>query len=270
MKSRPNRVRVLALHAATAGPPLWDEVQAEAPDLNLVVPDLHGLTRAVGGDAEALIRALASLVPTNRLVLVGCGVGANLAVHLAAAIGRRARSLLLLNPDPVSPHPRYREGLRSLAGQFEAAAGEEDLRVWLRLLLHAEGPRYRRAATLGAAMLRDLGTIGWAPLLRLAADLPDTLRALSGVQAPVRALFGETLNPFPGPNWIPAWKQAIGTAAVRVVPGSRDWLPLEIPERIATLLRRAVAAGNAATPGWRYCAHPDRCPFPPPLAAEAD
>jgi len=247
MTKRPRaRPRVLALHGISATPALWDDVSHEAPHFEWIAPDLSVLLQAVGARLGSLVRALSAVVGTGPVALVGCGVGANVALELAAALGDRARGLLLLNPQPLRPQPAQRERYRQLARLVQHRMSDDELLAWAAMYVRRRGPRAEKAVPQAEAMLVSTSRSS-VPLLRLVADFPDGADALGRVRAPVRAVFGEDhLNPFAGPGWIDEWRRALGPENVELLPETRQWLPLEAPDAVAEALVSLLDGGNAA------------------------
>lgn len=234
------RPRVLALHGIAATPALWHDVAQLAPELEIVTPDVTAMLQSVGSRLGALVRALAAVVPTGPVVLTGCGVGANVALELAAVFGDRLAGLLLLNPQPLRPQTAFRERYRQLARTIRAELGRDELLAWTAIFVHRAGLRAERAVEQAEAMLVAAGP-SCGPLVQLTADFPDADRTLARVRAPISALFGaDHLNPFAGPNWIEEWRRALGPEAVELLPGTRQWLPLEVPDVVANALRGFV------------------------------
>ena len=236
MKKRYGRTRVLALHPPGATPDFWDEIVAAAPQFEVLAPDLVALLHAVGGRLGPLVRALVGMVPRRRVLLTGCEIGANIALEVAALLGERAAGVLLLSPQPVRPGPTYRERMRMLAKLTRTNMDADEAAAMAPLMVNRANGRSQATET-AAAMLREAGGAASAPLLQLAADFPEGYLALKLIRAPVRALFGaESLNPFPGPNWISDWRKALGSENVDLLAEARQWLALEDPQRIAAEL----------------------------------
>jgi len=252
-KRQRERTRVLALHAAGATSALWDDVAMADPALEILAPDLAALLHAVGGRPGPLVRALAGVVPRGRVVLAGCEIGANVALEVAALLGDRCAGVLLLNPQPVRPEAIYRERTRHMSRLLRTDMSIEELTAWVPLVVNRSArPRGEAAARSAEAMFREAGSGGAAALLQLAADFPDGTLALRLVRAQVLALFGaESLNPFPGPNWIPDWRKALGVSAVELLAGCRQWLPLEAPERVAKAIAALASGACGAAPSSR-------------------
>ncbi|WP_373045809.1 alpha/beta fold hydrolase [Vulgatibacter sp.] len=237
------RPRVLALHGSAATAALYRDVSTTAHELDLVAPDLVALTLAVGGRLGSLLRALAGIVPEGPVLLTGCGVGANIALELAAQLGDRVRGVLLTSPLPLRPDAVYRERTRQFARLLAAEMGVDEVLAWTPIMVHRDGLRGRRAAQQAEAMLRIAATVSCAPLVQLGADFPDGNLALKRLVAPVRALFAaECINPFLGETLIADWTKALGPGAVELIAQTRHWLPIEAPEKIVAELRAFAAA----------------------------
>ena len=239
MKTRQRiRPRVLALHGVAATPALWDDVSREAPECEILAPDLTALSHAVGGRLGSLVRALAAMVPTGTITLTGCDVGANIALELAPLLGERLQGVLLVNPNPLNIDPVYRDRHRQLGRLLHMNMSMDEILAWTSLVVHRAGVRAQRAAAQATAMLRVAGGPPAAPLLQFAADFPDGRPALKRIRAPVRALLGaENLNPFLGPGWRDEWGRALGLDNVEALPETRMWVPIEAPEAVALALR---------------------------------
>lgn len=247
-KRQRTRFRVLALHGEGATPALWDDVADAVPEVDLLAPDLVAITHAVGGRLGPLVRTLAGMVSREAVIVAGCGVGANVALEVGALLAPRTAGVVLISPQPFRPEPSYRERIRQLCRLMRMQMDDGELAAWVPLMVHRGGLRWNTAGPQAEAMLQEVGGPGCASLYQIAADFPEGSLALKMIRAPVRAFFGrDTVNPFPGPSWVPEWQKALGPTNVELVPSTRHWLPLEAPERIAGALREFVNRGSSAT-----------------------
>ncbi|PWW25210.1 pimeloyl-ACP methyl ester carboxylesterase [Geodermatophilus normandii] len=112
---------VLAVHGLSSTGGLWEWVLEEAPDLDLVAPDLSGRglstprsdVSTMAGHAEDQLAVLDAL-GLERVDVVGMSLGAFIAVQLAAAHPDRMRTLTLLDGGvPVVRRPTGRDQLEA-------------------------------------------------------------------------------------------------------------------------------------------------------------
>ena len=140
---------VVMLHAGVADHRMWEpQVLAFARHFDVIRPDMRGFGRSElppgrwspVGDVLGLIDHL-HLKPVH---LVGCSIGAGVAIDFAIEHGERLSRLVLVGPGVggVEFGPRYPELFAEAeaaekAGDHQAIA-ESDARLWL------DGPRRRR------------------------------------------------------------------------------------------------------------------------------
>lgn len=216
---------------------MWLDVRAEL-GLPLLTPDLNRIAFEEDGRLDALVARICAELPDGELFVTGCSLGASIAVEVAAALGERVRGLLLVTPQPVSPDTHYREGVRALC-EGSLFWDREQLLGLVPLLLYPSNPRYKRSARVLERMLVEATGEACVPFMQIAATLPSALPALERIRCERRAIFGKhSIDPFCGPDWIPAWRKALGAGRVLVAEEASEFVVMERPELVAQQLRQ--------------------------------
>lgn len=244
---------VVLLHGGSGSWLHWlRALPALAPRFRVAAPDIPGLGDSAlppgedpgpGDCARELARGLdAALGPGVPVHLVGFSFGANVAGHLAARIGARARSLTLVGAASLGlPHPRLDLlKVRHLEGAARAAANAENLR---RLMIHDPA----RVDALALAIQERNVRLA---RLRSAPHAPgDGLkRALWATAAPLAGIWGERDQV----AW-PAVQARLDVIRARdpaamtaVIPGAGHWVMHEAPDGFNAALLRVLGAREAS------------------------
>jgi len=103
---------VLAIHGISSTRKIWNWLLAEAPDVDLIAPDLRGRGDSYGLDGSSSIRqhvddliGVLDALEVDRVHVIGMSFGGAVAVHLAAALPEQVMSLTLLDGGLPIPRP---------------------------------------------------------------------------------------------------------------------------------------------------------------------
>lgn len=232
----PPDVQLLLLHGWLSGPRVWDEVRRclAAP---AIAPELTASTHE-GLAAQAL--AAADRGGARRLLVVGHGLGAQVACWLATAHAERIAGLVLVGPVPAN-------GVAlpiSVADGFAGCGGSADA---IGALLDVTS----RRLTAEARAARVAEALRWSPA-EVAASFELWSRGSrrlepARIEAPTRVIASD--DPILPPKLlVRQWVERVPHARLQIVHGAGHWLPVEDPEAVADAVADAVtdAVADAA------------------------
>lgn len=231
-----SRHTVLFVHGFLDAPSFWDSVAAALRPPTLAV-DLRDTDRAdLRGYTQLVVKSAADAA-TERIVLVGHSMGAQIAELAAANLGGRVAGLALLSPIPLAGMdlpPELATALRTCGGDREA---QRVLRAQLASNLSATdmervldtGMRYPPAEV---ADMFDAWRHG----------LPDKGSAPADFTGPVTIATG-ACDPFVTVDLVrSAIAPRFADAPVTAVEDSGHWPAIEQPARVAAVLTRFLQA----------------------------
>jgi 2-succinyl-6-hydroxy-2,4-cyclohexadiene-1-carboxylate synthase len=201
-----------------------------------LAPDIRGHGTASDRQPvtlEAVIGDVASLAPGS-FTLVGYSMGGRIALHVALALPRRVRRMVLVGASPGIADPAERATRREaderLADEIERLPIEEFARRWGSTPVLAGQPpwigedRLRSTPAGLARALRGLGT----------GALPPLWDRLGELRIPVVLVVGERDHKFRA--IAEEMSSGIPDVSVIVVPGAGHAVHLEAPEALADVL----------------------------------
>jgi 2-succinyl-6-hydroxy-2,4-cyclohexadiene-1-carboxylate synthase len=233
---------VLLLHGFTHTGSSWDPVAAALGErYRVIAPDIRGHGTAAGASPvtlKAVIADLEALAPAEGSTVAGYSMGGRIALHLALAMPRRVRRLVLVGAspgiaDPVERAERRRSDER-LADELERLSIDEFAQRWARtpvlaglpddVLARVHADRLRSTPEGLAAALRGLGT----------GVLPSLWGRLGELAMPVVLVVGERDQKFGAIGRETA--ESIADAELVVVAGAGHAVHLEAPDQVARIV----------------------------------
>jgi pimeloyl-ACP methyl ester carboxylesterase len=240
---RPGRDPLVLLHGLGCDASMWDGVvEALAPDIGLVIPDLRGHGgstlgwRAPSVDlwADDVLRLL-NLKGIDKPAVAGLSMGGYVAFAIEAANRGRARAFAFLDttaaPDDEAGRQRRATGIETIRRRGWRAFAD----ALLPSLLNGNRPGFdsRRDHLLG--MFERAGDSGLPPALMALAARPDRRPLLMSIGVPCMAIVGavDTITP---PDTARAIAAGIPGARLHVLEDAAHLSALEAPRKVAGLL----------------------------------
>lgn len=248
---------VVLLHSGMADRRMWDPlVDPLAAEHTVVRYDLRGFGRSSDGPGRYAhhdqLWALLDHVGIDEAALVGCSMGAYVALSAAIVVPERTRRLVLISPvvDGVAPTGAVRAAWEREADALDAGdvaeAVETNLRTWF------DGPR-REPTDVDPQRRRWIGQLQADVLAHVQAGEEVSLEPPAGqrldeVRVPTTIVTGSLDQ-----RWVLdcADRLAAGIADVRLhaVDGTAHLPPVEAPDRVAELLLRLLATESEPDAG---------------------
>ena len=264
--SRGAGVPIVLVHGAFTSSHLWQELLPRlAKGHRVLVLDLLGHGRSdraagrpmtVAAHADRLLGLLNELAVSSACV-IGHGLGAAVAVHLAHACPARVAQLALINPSLIAADPREAR----IPGVFKRLAAlnpiwEKLPPDWLASALHTALVRGYAQRSVGAHSVdfflkpfrnREGRDSACTQLRALRASSGDTVKALApaSLDRSVSVIVGES-DPFLQPKHAERVLQSLQVAtqsrvAVHRLSGVAHVAPEEAPDRLATIIGELLA-----------------------------
>jgi pimeloyl-ACP methyl ester carboxylesterase len=230
---------VLLLHAFPLHGGMWrPQLGALAGRARLLAPDLPGC-----GLSPVLPWALRSLedyacevldtldaLSVERVVVVGIGLGGQIALRLVDELGARLIGLLLSGTDVHAATDEIVARCHGLAAEVEASGVEVAAAEFVPKLLGLTTQRIRPALFDEIhAMIRQNTPGGLAAALRAMAARPDATRLLSRIRCPVVCLAGGE-DAFTPPDLARATAERLSSSRTEIIPAAGHLTNLEAPE----------------------------------------
>jgi pimeloyl-ACP methyl ester carboxylesterase len=176
----------------------------------------------------------------QKFVLVGQGLGGDVALDLVRRASDRVTRIVLLSTDPLAEAPQIaaaREArmVAARAGRLAEAMAEE---VPLSSLV--EGPQRQEIYTTLQDMARDLGPEVFLAQSRALQRRPDQQKTLRRAMLPALILAGEN------DRLVPLRRQELVAglmpfARLEIIPGAGHMAPLEQPQAVTEALEEFLA-----------------------------
>jgi 2-succinyl-6-hydroxy-2,4-cyclohexadiene-1-carboxylate synthase len=236
---------VLLLHGFTHTGSSWEPVVAALGEsYRAITPDLRGhgaASEAVPVTLAAVLQDLEGHTQPDRVTLVGYSMGGRIALHGALSWPERVERLVLIGASPGLADPAEREQRRlddeRLADEIEGSTIDDFARRWAETpvlaglspavaeRVHAD--RLRNSPAGLARALRGLGT----------GALPSLWERLGALDMEVTLVVGERDQKFRAlaDRMLPS----IPAAELLVVSGAGHAAHLEVPGRVAEIIRRS-------------------------------
>ena len=235
-KSRPSLV---FLHYFGGSSKAWTEViEKLAGDFHCVAPDLRGFGEsnaspgnyAVNDYADDVADLISTLTLEN-YILIGHSMGGKIALAFAARNPEGLQSLILLAPSPPTPEPipeTERETLLNAHGNRCAAT---------ETICRAAGGKLP-SAVFERAINDNLRSspAAWKAWLN-SGSREDISSAIGRINVPVLVAAGEKDEAMTPPLLRREVVRRIEKAKLVIIPKVKHLLPLEVPARVANLIR---------------------------------
>ncbi len=235
-KSRPTLV---FLHYFGGSSRAWTEVfEKLVKDYHCVAPDLRGFgssgdlpedfsVKDYADDVECLIRVLT----IENYILIGHSMGGKLALAVAARKPKNLQSLILLAPSPPSPEP-IKESKRE-----KLLASHGNARVAAETVCQAAGGKL--AGEVFERSINDnlrTSETAWRWWLETGSR-EDISADIGQINVPVLVAAGETDEAMTPELLEREIVRRVENARLIVILETKHLLPLEVPEKIADLIR---------------------------------
>jgi pimeloyl-ACP methyl ester carboxylesterase len=202
-----------------------------APDLPGcgLSPVLPSTPRSLDDYAGELLATLQAL-GVERVIVVGIGLGGQIALRLVDELGARLIGMLLAGTDARSETEEIAGRCHELAAEVEANGVEAAAAEFLPKLLGVTTQRTRPALLDEVhAMIRENTPAGIGSALRAMAARPDATRLLSRIRCPVVCLAGEE-DAFTPRELAQATAERLFGGRTEVIPAAGHLINLEAPE----------------------------------------
>jgi len=239
---------VLFLHAFPLHGGMWKrQLETLSGRARLLAPDLPGCglspvppsggtPRSLDDYAREVLAALDAL-DIDRVVLVGLGMGGQVALRLVGELGARLMGMLLSGTDVGAERDDIAARCHELAAEVEMAGIEVAAAEFLPKLLGVTTQRMRPALFDEVhAMICESTPVGIGAALRALAARPDATPLLARIRCPVLCLAGEedALTP---PGLARASAERLFAGRTEIIPGAGHLTNLEAPEAFADALQ---------------------------------
>jgi pimeloyl-ACP methyl ester carboxylesterase len=214
-----------------------------------LAPDLPGcgLSPVLGPTPRSLedyareVRATLDALDVERVVVVGLGMGGQVALRLVDELGARLIGMLLSGTDAHSATDEIAARCYELAAEVEASGVEVAAAEFLPKLLGMTTQRTRPALLDELhAMIRENTPVGIGAALRAMAARPDATRRLSRIRCPVVCLAGEEDAVTP-PELARAMAGRLFGGRTEIIPAAGHLTNLEAPEAFNNTLQALLA-----------------------------
>jgi pimeloyl-ACP methyl ester carboxylesterase len=230
---------VLFLHAFPLHGGMWrPQLEALAGRAHLLAPDLPGcglspvvpsMPRSLADYAREVLATLDAL-DVERVIVVGIGLGGQVALRLVDELGARLIGMLLSGTDAGPESDEIAARCHELAAEVESSGVEVAAAEFLPKLLGLTTHRTRPVLLDELhAMIRENTPVGIGSALRAMAARPDATRLLSRLRCPVVCLAGEE-DAFTPPDLARATAERLFGGRTEVIPAAGHLTNLEAPE----------------------------------------
>ena len=243
---------VLFLHAFPLHGGMWrPQMEAFRGRTRLLAPDLPGCGLSPvppsGGTPLSLddyareVLAALDTLDIDRVVVVGLGMGGQVALRLVDELGARLMGMLLSGTDAGAESPEIAARCHELAAEVEAISVEVAAAEFLPKLLGVTTQRTRPALLDQVhAMIWENTPVGIGAALRAMAARSDATRLLSRIRCPVLCLAGEE-DAFTPPELARATAERLFGGRTEIIPGVGHLTNLEAPEAFDDALQALIA-----------------------------
>jgi pimeloyl-ACP methyl ester carboxylesterase len=174
------------------------------------------------------VRATLEALHVDRVVVVGLGIGGQIALRLVDELGARVVGMLLSGIDACSATDEIATHCHELAAEVEASGVEAAAAEYLPKLLGVTTQRTRPALLEELhAMMRENTPVGVGAALRAMAVREPT-RSLARIRCPVICLAGEE-DAFTPPDATRAMAARLFGARTEIVPAAGHLTNIEAP-----------------------------------------
>jgi pimeloyl-ACP methyl ester carboxylesterase len=227
---------------------MWTpQLKALSGRAHLIAPDLPGcglspLVPETGpprslDDYAGEVAAALDTLDIERIVLVGLGMGGQIALRLVDELGARLIGMLLSGTDAGPEGEESAARCHELAAEVESAGVEVAAAEFLPKLLGMTTQRMRPALLDEIhAMIRENSPAGLGAALRAMAGRPDATRLLSRIRCPVVCVAGEE-DAFTPPDVTRRTAEGLFGGRTEIVPRAGHLTNLEAPEAFNDTLR---------------------------------
>jgi pimeloyl-ACP methyl ester carboxylesterase len=230
---------VLFLHAFPLHGGMWrPQLGTLAGRARLLAADLPGCglspvlpstPHSLEDYAREVITTLDAL-DVERVIVVGLGMGGQIALRLVSELGARLIGMLLSGTDAAPASDEIAARCHELAAEVEASGVEVAADEFLPKLLSVTTQRMRPALLDEVhAMIRENTSVGIGAALRVMAARPDATSLLSRIRCPVVCLAGEE-DAFTPPDLARATSGHVFGGRTEIIPGAGHLTNLEAPE----------------------------------------
>jgi predicted phosphoribosyltransferase/alpha-beta hydrolase superfamily lysophospholipase len=230
---------VLFLHAFPLHGGMWrPQLGARPGRARLLAPDLPGcglspippLAPRSLEDYAREVLAMLDALDVGRVVVVGLGMGGQIALRLVDELGARLIGMLLSGTDARSATDEIAARCHELAAEVESSGVEAAAAEFLPKLLGMTTQRTRPALLDEIhAMIRENTPVGVGAALRAMAARPDATSLLSRIRCPVVCLAGEE-DAFTPPDVARATAERLFGGRTEIIPAAGHLTNLEAPE----------------------------------------
>jgi pimeloyl-ACP methyl ester carboxylesterase len=231
---------VVFLHAFPLHGGMWTPQLEGLPSrARLLVPDLpgcglspvppSGTPRSLDDYAREVLAALDAR-DVEHMVLVGLGMGGQVALRLVDELGARLIGMLLSGTDARAETDEIAARCHELATEVEASGVEVAAAEFLPKLLGVTTQRTRPALLDEVhAVIRENTPVGIGAALRAMAARLDATPVLSRLRCPVLCLAGEE-DAFTPPELTRVTAERLFGGRVEIIPAAGHLTSLEAPE----------------------------------------
>jgi 3-oxoadipate enol-lactonase len=198
------------------------------------------MPRSLDDYAREVLAAL-DAVGVERVLLVGLGMGGQVALRLVGELGARLAGMLLSGTDASAEREDIAARCHELAAEVEMAGAEVAAAEFLPKLLGGTTQRMRPALLDEVhAMICENSPAGIGAALRAMAARPDATPLLSRIRCPVFCLAGEE-DGITLPDLARASAERLFGGRIEIIPGTGHLTNLEAPAAFDDALESLLA-----------------------------